>query len=82
MTTPRRSALGRVLRLYFWALLAALLLGLGIGFWIRQRMEQPRVQMGSAELYRGRSTHSGSGTPARRFSTRPRMKSRSESRFR
>jgi hypothetical protein len=48
MTAPRRSVLGRVLRLYFWALLAALLVGLGIGFWIRHRMEQPRVQMGSA----------------------------------
>jgi len=45
---PRRSMLGRFLRLYLWALLAALLIGFGIGLVIRERLERPRVHMGGA----------------------------------
>jgi hypothetical protein len=47
VTAPRRSVLGRFVRLYFWALLAALVLGFGIGLWIRHRLEAPRLDMGA-----------------------------------
>lgn len=43
---PRRSVLGRILRVYVLALVAALLVGLAIGFVIRARLERPRVHMG------------------------------------
>jgi hypothetical protein len=46
MSAPARSRPGRFLRVYLWALLAALLLGFGLGLWIRHRLDAPRVQMG------------------------------------
>lgn len=52
---PRRSVLGRIVRVYALALLGALLVGLAIGFVIRARLERPRVHMGRATQ----------GTPAR-----------------
>jgi HAMP domain-containing protein len=44
---PRRSVLGRFLRLYLWLLLAALLIGFGIGLVIRERLERPQIYMGA-----------------------------------
>lgn len=52
---PRRSVLGRIVRVYALALLGALLVGLVIGFVIRARLERPPVHMGRA----------APGTPAR-----------------
>ncbi len=47
MKQARGSLLARFLRLYLWALLAALLVGFGIGLVIRKRLEAPRLHMGS-----------------------------------
>lgn len=47
MKQARGSLLARFLRLYLWVLLAALLVGFGIGLVIRQRLEAPRIHMGS-----------------------------------
>jgi hypothetical protein len=47
MRPPRRSVLGRFLRLYLWALLAALLIGFGIGLVIRERLERPKIYFGA-----------------------------------
>jgi hypothetical protein len=46
---PRRSLLGRFLRLYLWLLLAALLVGFGIGLVIRERLERPQVYFGAVQ---------------------------------
>ena len=49
MKPPRRSLLGRFLRLYLWLLLAALLVGFGIGLVIRERLERPRIYVGAIQ---------------------------------
>ena len=49
MKPPRRSLLGRFLRLYLWLLLAALLVGFGIGLVIRERLERPQIYFGAVQ---------------------------------
>ncbi len=49
MKPPRRSLLGRFLRLYLWLLLAALLVGFGIGLVIRERLERQRIYVGALQ---------------------------------
>jgi hypothetical protein len=63
VTKPRRSLLARFLRLYLWALLAALVMGFGFGLWVRYRMERHQVQMGSSVGQRAISVVSAT-TPA------------------
>jgi hypothetical protein len=47
VTAKIPSILGRFLRLYLWALLAALIVGFAIGLVIRDRLERPRIYVGS-----------------------------------
>lgn len=49
MTSPKRSYWKGLLRAYVWVLLAALVIGFGIGLWIRARLERPEVHMGALD---------------------------------
>ena len=47
MKSRAPSLLGRFLRVYLWALLAALVVGFAIGLVIRERLERPRTYLGA-----------------------------------